>query len=283
MSARSLKIIPVFCLAVLAALGLVATSPARAAAPQFTSVIAFGDSYSDNGFADGWGFQHYTESVSWVEMLAQKLGVPVEVRAWGGAMSNQRNYSHPEGTDWSGLAWQVDGYLKDLAPGTDVSDVLFTVLVGSNDAWGGIRDGKITAANIAAEIDKLAAAGARHILYVETSAVILGPGYLAGEWAGYAEPWANLVNQANAETRVLFADGLKDHPDVKLYYLQTDPIMTKIKNKEEGYVFENITDTWKDTYNYPEPGKYLWFDEWHPMSHFHQMVSDEALAVLSAE
>ena len=193
--------------------------------PAITSVVAFGDSYSDDGFADGAGFKRYTETLTWVERLAAELKVPLENLAWGGAMSDQRNCNHPEGVDWSGLQWQVDRYLAKLPAGQDLSGVLFTVMVGSNDAWGGVEDGKVSAANIKEAIEKLAARGAKRVLYVETSAVLLSPGYLAGDYANYAEPWTNLVNATNEATRESIAKGLPDHPDLKIGYVVLDELM----------------------------------------------------------
>ncbi|MDR1050974.1 MAG: GDSL-type esterase/lipase family protein [Deltaproteobacteria bacterium] len=271
--------------AVVMAAAIASPRPAAAADHNlpFTSIVALGDSFSDDGFADGWGFKRYTETSTWVEQLAAATGLPLENRAWGGAMSNQRNCNHPEGTDWSGLDWQVDDYLKNLAPGTDISKVLFTVVAGSNDLWGGIEDGAVSAANIRAAVEKLAAAGAKFVLYGETPGVLLAPGYLTGDYVSYAEPWLKLVADTNAVTRQELEGGLAQYPDLKIYYVRTDPLMEKIKNKEDGYVFENITDKWWGTYSYPEPGKYLWYDEWHPMGHFHSLICREALAALTAK
>ena len=259
-------------------LGLLLAAPAPAA--DFTKVVAFGDSFSDDGFADGAGFKRYTETSTWVEQLAQALGVPLLNLAWGGSMSNLRNCNHAEGVDWSGLEWQVDEYLKSLKPGEDISTILFTVMTGSNDIWGGIEDGKVSAANIKAAIEKLAAAGAKHVLYRETSAVLLSPGYLAGDYVKYAEPWTKLVNSTNEATRESLANGIAAYPDLKIYYHQTDPLFEKVKAGADGFKFENLTEVWWGTYTMPEPGKYLWYDDWHPMGQFHKLMAEDSLAGL---
>ena len=276
------KLIPPLIFA-LASLGL-ASAPLSAAEQcqtPFTAIVAFGDSFSDNGFADGHGFKRYTETLTWVEFLAQDLGLPLENRAWGGAMSNERNCNHADGVNWSGLAWQVEDYLKSLPPGQDISKILFTVMVGSNDIWAGITDGSVTAQNIRQALVALAKAGAKHILYRETTAVLMSPGYLSGDYASYNEPWAKLVNDANAATqKLLSGDLIKEFPGLKIYYQSTDALFTKIKEGWDGFKFEILDKPWWGSYTFPEPFKYLWYDEWHPSGQAHRLMADDALASL---
>ena len=250
----------------------------------FTALVSFGDSFTDNGFADGHGFKRYCEAWTWVEYLAQMTGLPHDNRAWGGAMSDDRNCNHPEGVRWSGLNWQVDEYVKSLQKGDDISKVLFTVMAGSNDAWLDITDGAVSAGNIRTAMNKLAKAGAKHILYRETSAVLMAPGYLEGKYASYNGPWAKLVNDTNTATRKEILEGFaKEFPEVKVYYQETDGLFGKIKNGEEGFKFEILDKPWWGTYTMPEPYKYVWYDDWHPMSHIHKLMADESLEALKKE
>ena len=212
--------------------------------------------------------------------MSDELGIPLQNNAWGGAMSDQRNCNHPAGVEWSGLNWQVDQYLASLGPEDDISGILFTVLAGSNDAWSDIKDGAVTGANIVAAVEKLAARGAKTVLYVETPTVLLAPGYLKGDYAGYAEPWTKLVLASNAVTRERLASGLAAHPDLKIHYLRSDETWQKIKDGVEGYKFENLTDPWWGTYTMPVPGGHLWYDEWHPMGRLHEIAARDALILL---
>jgi phospholipase/lecithinase/hemolysin len=268
-------------------LTFLAVAPVSADEPlqtPFVKIIALGDSYSDDGFADGFGFMRYTETTTWVEQLAAALNLPLENRAWGGAMSNQRNCNHAEGVDWSGLDWQIDDYLKNVHPGEDLSKILFTVMVGSNDVWAGIDDGAVTAANIEAALTKLVKAGARYILYRETSAVLLSPGYLAGDYVKYAEPWTKLVNVSNQLTAANLAKALTAAaPDVQVFYHPSDPLFEKVKNGEAGFKFEILDTAWWGTYEYPQPNKWLWYDAWHPMGAFHELLAQDSLERLKAE
>ncbi|MDL2259849.1 hypothetical protein LJB99_03095 [Deltaproteobacteria bacterium OttesenSCG-928-K17] len=250
-------------------------------ATPFTALISFGDSFSDNGFADGHGFKRYCEAWTWVEYLAQMLNLPHDNHAWGGAMSDDRNCNHAEGVRWSGLNWQVDEYVKSLDKGQDISKVLFTVMCGSNDVWLDITDGKVSAGNIRQAMANLAKAGARHIVYRETPAALMAPGYLDGKYASYSEPWAKLVNDTNAITRKELVAGFKkEFPEVTIYYMESDPLFTKIKNGDEGFKFEIHDKAWWGTYSLPEPGKYVWYDEWHPTSFVHKLIAEDSVEVL---
>ncbi|UQZ88440.1 hypothetical protein C4J81_04130 [Deltaproteobacteria bacterium Smac51] len=240
--------------------------------------MAFGDSFSDNGFGNGHGFERYSNTFSWVEYLTRLLGLGSnhDVRAWGGAMSDHRN-CNVTGEQWSGLSWQIDEYLESLSVGTDIPTVLFTIKVGSNDFWGGQTDPAVTAANIRAAMIKLAEKGARHILYRETSAVIMAPGYLSGEWAHYGEGWAKQVNCVNAITRDVIRNGLPlEFPSVNLYYHETDPVFTKIKHGEKGFEFKIFDVSWKGTFTFPKPNLYMWWDDFHPMGEVHRLWAEDS-------
>jgi hypothetical protein len=243
----------------------------------FTEVVSFGDSFSDNGFINGHGFQRATNTWTWVEYLSQMIGLPHDNWAFGGAMSNLRNQGHPPEINWSGLSWQVEEYLK-TTKGDDISHILFTIMCGSNDYWGGQHSAGICVQNMVEAIVNLYQAGARHVLYRETCTVIMSPGYLSGEWADYHDGWKNLVDETNVITRKIFQVDLpNDYPALRLYYLSTDQLFTKIKNGEHGYKFEIIDRQWMGTYDFPEPFKYMWWDQWHPMGQVHLLAAQESV------
>lgn len=248
----------------------------------FSQLVAFGDSFSDDGFADGHGFKRYTNTLTWVEYMAQMLDLPLYDLAWGGAMSDDRNYANGPDERWSGLLWQVDEYLKALPPKTDISKILFTIMCGSNDAWSDIKGGDESAKNVREAMTRLAKAGAKYIMYRETSSVIMAPGYLEGQYADYHDPWAKLVNDMNVATKTELAAFAKDFPGVKVFYQDTDTLFTKIKNGEEGYKFEILDKQWWGTYSYPDTDKYMWFDEWHPMGQVHKLMAEESIENLKA-
>ncbi|MDR2366608.1 MAG: hypothetical protein LBF58_00630 [Deltaproteobacteria bacterium] len=247
----------------------------------FSAVISFGDSFSDNGFLGGHGFKRYTNTWTWAEYLSQMLGLPHDCWAWGGAMSDEGNVAHPPGVSWSGLAWQVREFTEGLEAGDDLSRVLFTVSCGSNDYKGGQRSGAAVAGNIGAAMGVLARAGARHFVYRESSAVLLAPGYLSGEGVAEAEGWRKMVNDINAATReVIQGRFVAANPGVRVYYLKSDPLFERVRGGEPGYGFEIVDKMWNGTAEYPEPHKYLWWDEWHLMGQAHLLIALETVGML---
>ncbi|MDR0356056.1 MAG: GDSL-type esterase/lipase family protein [Deltaproteobacteria bacterium] len=247
----------------------------------FSVVISFGDSYSDNSFINGHGFKRYTNTWTWVEYLSQMLGLPHDNWAFGGAMSDERLRSQPPGPDWGGLFWQIEEFLKERPDDDVMGTTLFTVMIGANDRSGGQSDGLVTAKNIVRALERLVQAGARTILYREGPTALLPPWFQTKEADGFREGWIAQINLANQETRRLVKkDFAAEHPEVKLYYLQTDPLFLKIKNQEPGFKFENLDDPWDGTHVFPKPYLYMWWDEFHPMGQVHLLLAEETAAAI---
>ena len=205
---------------------MLATTTSQILKTPFASVLSFGDSVSDNGFIDGHGFMRYTNTWTWVEYVAQMLGIPNENWAFGGAMSDRRNQYHQSEASWGGLAWQVDEHLGTSPE--NLSSALVTVFCGSNDYWGGQRDGEAVAENVRRAIESLVQAGARNLIYRETTAVILGPGFFSEDCAGDAEGWRKLVNDTNLATRRDLKKYFGEkYENFNLLYLDTDHVMEK--------------------------------------------------------
>lgn len=252
--------------------------PATAfSANGFTKVAAFGDSVSDNGFKDGAGFMPYTNGLVWVEYLAQSLPggpVPVKSYAWGGAMTNRANW---EKIDWSGLLWQIDEYEKEVGA-SDISGVLHTIYCGGNDFWGKKKDGAFSAQNIVKAMERLTSLGARHILVANQYTAVISPGYLEGPYAEYRAPLTKFKKSVNRNLKKLVLENqdsfVNRHPEVSVYFINSDDLFDKIAADQPGYRFTNKTDKWLGTKDFPSPGKYLWWDDWHLMTRGHQLFAD---------
>ena len=103
--------------------------PLVAHAQEFKTIVAFGDSFTDNGYINGHGFNRDTNGFVWVEYLVEMLDCQeLDNRAWGGARTDNGHYL---GFDWSGFNWQIDKYTMTTGP----DETLFTVWVGVNDYW----------------------------------------------------------------------------------------------------------------------------------------------------
>lgn len=99
------------------------TSAPATQAQEFTHIVAFGDSFTDNGHIDGHGFNRDSNGKVWVEYLSDKLQAQdLDNRAWGGARTDDGHYL---GFDWSGFNWQIDHFELQSKP----KETLFTVCV----------------------------------------------------------------------------------------------------------------------------------------------------------
>lgn len=149
-----------------------------AGAHAYSSILAFGDSLSDNGtygqYADAaaytspsdlYGFQRFSNGPVWVEYLAQDLGVSIRDAAFGGATTSWDNPA--ANLSYTGLQWQVANLAGPIS-----SDTLVTVWAGGNDMFNG-RDPATAASNIATAIQSLIALGGRSFIVPNLS--IVGP------------------------------------------------------------------------------------------------------------
>jgi len=116
----------------------------------FSSILAFGDSLSDNGQYytvptygaagnnnpyDQFGFRRFSNGPVWVEYLAQDLGLGDSLldMAYGGATTGLDNPA--AGLSITGLQWQVGAYNSTFG---DVADnTLITITAGGNDMFQG--------------------------------------------------------------------------------------------------------------------------------------------------
>ncbi|MBT8086189.1 MAG: SGNH/GDSL hydrolase family protein [Woeseia sp.] len=230
---------------------------------EFTHIVAFGDSFTDNGYIDGHGFSRDSNGKVWVEHLKDKLQAEkLDNRAWGGARTD---HGHFLGFDWSGFNWQVDRFEMKSKPG----ETLFTVWIGVNDYWDAKDDPAISVENIKRGLDKLIEKGARHLVVFNNFDLTLSLGY------GPKTEYHDLVPAVKELTKnfnvglhqMLFgaSDGFaQEYPQVTLYFVDIDTFMAKYVKKHE------FTDTpWQGSYAFPDPEKYLWYDEWHPMTQCH--------------
>ena len=124
-------------------------------AQDFTHIVAFGDSFTDNGHIDGHGFNRDSNGKVWVEYLKESLQAQsLDNRAWGGARTDDGHYL---GFDWSGFIWQVDRY--ELQSKSE--ETLITVWIGVNDYWDAKDDPANSVANIRRGLEKLGYQGSQ--------------------------------------------------------------------------------------------------------------------------
>lgn len=236
-------------------------------AQDFTHIVAFGDSFTDNGHIDGHGFNRDSNGKVWVEYLTDLLHVEnLDNRAWGGARTDDGHYL---GFDWSGFNWQVDRFEMQSPP----EKTLFTVWIGVNDYWDAKSDPADSVANIRRGLDKLVAKGARHFVVFNNFDLTLSLGYGPGtDYHELIPVVKKLTQKFNTGLQQMLFDATEgfsqEYPEIELYFVDIDAFMSTYAEKHEF-----AKSPWQGSYKFPDPEKYLWYDEWHPMTHCHLEIA----------
>jgi len=248
----------------------------------YSQVVAFGDSLSDNGSADGWGFTVSSNGPVWVDYLAADLGVTsVLDMAYGAARTYGNPYSPYSTTDplhidsMFGFTWQVDQYLTNY---TVDPDALYTVWIGGNDLLSTLppesnRPLPTTlnaVVNIGNAIGELYDAGARDIVLMNMPNLGATP-LLNGEnglldMPNYGERLSQGYNIALSITEAFLEYSL---PDLTLYSIDVFGLMNEFI---AGDSFDNTTNMLAIDKNFDE--RYLFWDSIHPTTYAHSLIAD---------
>jgi outer membrane lipase/esterase len=267
--------------------------PTAILANTYSSILAFGDSLSDNGYYQGYpggtpgninpldiyGFQRFSNGPVWVEYLAgpSHLNVPLLDLAYGGATTSFDNPAafnatgNPIYNTTTGLQWQVGTYqsvFHTIAPTT-----LVTLWAGGNDMFN-LRSPITAADNIESAIQKLIAIGGHSFLIPNLS-------YTDSDlYKLWKQPF-----DAELASDLAFLKGA--NPGVDIYELDLN-----------GFVptgIDHYDGTWEGHYMpYPTPGgasegapdmgpgTYAWWDTVgvHPTTEVHAQIADLAAAAV---
>lgn len=222
----------------------VAATPASA--QHIEQIVAFGDSYADDGnlfeligipYPSVYSTGRFSGGTNYVDSLAQLLGVPVDNFAIGGALTDNSNTN---GAGLPGFATEYNSFLAGGGPaafprvdGTFDENDLVTVSIGGNDARfyqqnggslaGAAAAGTISAAQAEFGLDALVAAGAPTISF------LTGDTSLLPEVAG--DPAAQAIRQAyssafNASMQNVLAGYAAD--GVIVHYLDGTAVLQRI-------------------------------------------------------
>ncbi|WP_320174019.1 SGNH/GDSL hydrolase family protein [Maridesulfovibrio sp.] len=236
-------------------------------------ILTFGDSFSDNGFSNGCGYNRLSNGRVWVEYLGELLGASLEDRAWCGATSGMGNASGPK--DWSGLSWQVDTYQADAQSG----DVLCTLLIGINDVYEGKGDAQEVVSNTLSALEVLVGKGVQNFLLGSVPDISDAPAYIQ-EYAEVKGKVRDTILDINSRLKsaVFGRDGFAElHPAVTVNYF--DAYKTFKSFVTDG-LFKVTDKPWNGTYTEPQDSGFLWWDDWHPMTEAHRKLAFAAVEVL---
>ena len=244
-------------------------------ATPYTQIVAFGDSLSDNGPADGYGLAVASNGPVWVDYLATSLGVGLLDMAYCGARTD---YHPATSSETYGFGWQIDQYINTVASGTADSDALYTLWIGGNDLLNITGDptpvigNAVT--NIAFGINDLVVAGAENILLMNMPNLGTTP-LMNGHNTIYGPPFLD-----NPVGGALLAGAFNQALDLAI-----DPYKSVI-NLFEVDVFtmmdQLITDGYFDNYtnmlslNLPTTDSYMFWDAIHPTTYAHSLIAETA-------
>jgi len=197
-------------------------APSRASA--FSDLLAFGDSLSDNGPADGFGITTFSNGPVWLDYLAgsSHLNISLTDLACVGATSGTDNpyaaaYINPALLN-TGMLSQVNSYLT-LTGSHISSNTLVALWAGANDLFNS-RSYIDAVSNIGSAIQSLDGAGARNFLVLNLPNIGVTPYFQAGDptVAAGATAWSQAFNATlGAELSTLESLHPSDHfftPDI---------------------------------------------------------------------
>jgi len=243
-------------------------------ASPYSQVVAFGDSLSDNGPADGYGLDVASNGPVWVDYLATNLGVGLLDMAYCGARTDY----HPNtGSETFGFRWQIDQYINTEAGGTADSEALYSLWIGGNDLLNitiptdapFVIGNAVT--NIALGINDLVAAGAENILVMNMPNLGTTPlmnGYNSPPL--YNDPVGGAMLAGAFNQALDFAiDPYRSA--INLFEVDVFAMMDQLI--ADGY-FDNYTNMLK--YDQPTADSYMFWDEIHPTTYAHSLIAETA-------
>lgn len=279
------------------------------ASEKFTQVIAFGDSYSDNGQAkkisaeimesanrpddaylkpsDELYWQgRYSNGPTAVEVLSEKLNVPLVNYATGGATTGEENYS-----EWmdhlgnTGVLGQIRKFENSLKEGKADPDALYFIFASANDYFtfmdyslpGTVEEVADKAVdNINEAIKRLSALGAKKFFVVNSSDLTLVPYEITTNRTESAEIFVERVNKKLPES----IKELQKNSEIKIMIFDLPTVSDNIVKNKSKYGLVELTKEAQSTY--PEvkpasanPEQYYFWDEWHYTATVHKILGEE--------
>jgi phospholipase/lecithinase/hemolysin len=278
---------------------------------HFSSVIAFGDSLSDNGNyyrlvdrltplvpQDGspplpYFFGRFSNGPVAVELLAEQLGLPLDDHAVGGALSGAGNEDprFPQ----SGLRSQVQAMVDQR--GVLDGKALYVIWCGANDLLALLKgqtsvppNTVITNAvgNISTSIGLLYARGARHFLLPNLPDLGLTPVARNNQASALA---SQLSGAFNAGYQLALANVSHQLPRAHIYAVDVTKVEQAVVSNPAASGLSNITEACISDPRYEcilssfnaRPTTYLYWDDVHPTAEGHALLAAHFLSAVSSE
>ncbi|CAI2186074.1 8344_t:CDS:2 [Funneliformis geosporum] len=289
----------------------IAESTFAAAVPKkaFTSLIVFGDSYTDNGngtfvitngtvppsppYFEG----RFCNGPVWVEYLAGELGIPLIDKAFGGATSDSnlvRSASGPDATfDVPGVIQQIDAYIQELREkGVEKFDenALFSVVLAGNDYSYSLDQGQVVAPEKVVErimlnLQTLFEFGAANIIVNTMPNFSNSPLYAQ---SNVSEAITNIVETHNQLLKSSLDEFVKS-TKANIFIYKADELFTEFTTTNFHDEI-NVSKSFNEqciTYvaqNRPQPcdqpDQYIFWDRVHVTTKIHKVIAENVLELL---
>jgi thermolabile hemolysin len=255
-------------------LSLLLIIPSGVSAYTPSNILSFGDDWTDNGPADGYGIQHYTNGPVWVEYMASHYSVPLLDMAYGGATTGIDDPAAGQSAAL-GLQWQVSTYLNNVSSIVP-SNTLVTVWAGYNDFLNH-RAPDEAASNVATTLTNLAKAGGQYFLIPNLPDLASTPQFLGTTFQGEAKLWSQAFNAYLAldlqTVELAYPTDQFYTPD--FYNLINGPYGVMANSTVYGFTDVNTSGN-----QHPPPGFMFW-DTIHYTTQTHLLLADDAEAAIA--
>lgn len=266
-------------------------APCVASETEFSNIVIFGDSLSDDGnlYAQTKGLvpdarQYYEGRFSngpvWVEYLADKLQIDGSFYnyAYGGASTD--SLAPP------GLSSQIDNFLTRSPFSTNLrANSLSIIWIGANEFLiYNRKDYKSSSENIADCLEALAAHGIGHILVLNLPNLGAIPkmNKLQSTYSDYEGRSISFNN----ELEDIISKFKDQHPYTRVYFFNVFTIFKDIVSNPQKYGFANAADVCPNFYindNYLNDGRYVFWDDVHPTTEAHMLLASKVAAMFGAD
>lgn len=275
---------------------------------NLTQVIAFGDSYSDNGGANRCSTEivnsenapeaafikpgevywknRYSNGKTAVEILAEQLNVFLTNFATGGATTGESNYSAWMDTlKNSGLLGQITEFEESLAGKQADFEALYFIFASANDYYYFMDfelPGKIEAVadqavdNLKTAVRRLANLGAKKIFVVNSSDLTLVPYEISMNHEKEAAAFRDYVNNKLPQEMNILSELLEVTIQVFDMKKASDEIVKNAKDYGLSILDKPCQPTYPEikTANTEEDSYYFW-DEWHYTRAVHKILGEK--------
>lgn len=268
--------------------------PLQAQAASFSQIFVFGDSLSDTGNTfEATGIppsppyfeERFSNGPVWVDYLAEDLGLSSDRRtnyAFGGATTGSNNNTLlPSGIpSLPGLQQQVDSFKATNT--TADPNALYVVWAGANDYLGGnITDPTVPVNNLTSTVSTLSDYGAKNVLVVNLPD--LGRTPATSNDRQIADNLNVLSTFHNLELTNSLSI-LSQQNDTNIISLDINSLFNRAIANPSEFGLTNVTDACLTQAGVcSNPNEYLFWDDLHPTTVVHELVSEAALSGLDSK